>query len=271
MSLLVRTWNLFHGNAVPPERRAFLEEMLRLVTADEPDVLLLQEVPAWALERLDDWSAMAAVGDVAEHPSLGPLRTTAEIGRAVTALNHGLFRSAFAGQANAVLVRPPVRVLEREALVLNTRGFRRAQARWLGVGFAGRLAWANERRVCQALRLRLADTTTILVANLHATSYPPDERLADAELLRAATFVDALAAPDEPIVFGGDLNVTAARSRTLADLAGPEWGFSAAGPGIDQILVRGLPATPPERWPPDRRRVDGRLLSDHAPVELRVG
>jgi endonuclease/exonuclease/phosphatase family metal-dependent hydrolase len=40
---------------------------------------------------------------------------------------------------------------------------------------------------------------------------------------------------------------------------------------IDQILVRGLPSTSPVRWPDDRRRVDGRLLSDHAPVELTVG
>ena len=37
---------------------------------------------------------------------------------------------------------------------------------------------------------------------------------------------------------------------------------------IDQIFVRGLPSTPPVAWPEERRRVDGRLLSDHAPVEL---
>jgi endonuclease/exonuclease/phosphatase (EEP) superfamily protein YafD len=271
VSLLVRSWNLFHGNAVPPERTAFLEELVRLATADEPDVLLLQEVPAWALERLDEWSGMAAVGDVAARPSLGPLPSTAEIGRVLTSLNHGLLRSAFSGQANAVLVRPPLRVVERDLLVLNARRFRRAQARWLELGAAARVAWANERRVCQAVRIRLPDATTALVANLHATSYPPDERLADAELLRAASFVDALAGPDEPIVMGGDFNVTAARSWTLGELAGPEWGFSKPGPGIDQILVRGAPATAPERWPAERRRVGGRLLSDHAPVELRVG
>jgi endonuclease/exonuclease/phosphatase family metal-dependent hydrolase len=271
MSLLVRSWNLFHGNAVPPERTAFLEEMVRLAAADKPDVLLLQEVPAWALERLDEWSGMAAVGEVAARPSLGPLPSTAEIGRVLTSLNHGLLRSAFSGQANAILVRPPLRVLDRDSIVLNSGRFRRAQARWLGLGLAARLAWANERRVCQALRLRLADGATILVANLHATSYPPDERLADAELLRAATFVEALAAPDEPLVIGGDFNVTAARSWTLTELAGPDWGFSAPGAGIDQILVRGLPATPPERWPADRRTIDGRLLSDHAPAELRLG
>jgi endonuclease/exonuclease/phosphatase family metal-dependent hydrolase len=48
-------------------------------------------------------------------------------------------------------------------------------------------------------------------------------------------------------------------------------GFSAPAPGIDQVLVRGLPATPPFIWPEERRRIDGRLLSDHAPVELTVG
>jgi endonuclease/exonuclease/phosphatase family metal-dependent hydrolase len=271
LALLVRTWNLFHGNAVPPERRAFLEEMVRLASADGPDVVLLQEVPAWALGRLDAWSGMTAVGEVAARPSLGPLPSTAELGRVITSLNHGLFRSAFSGQANAILVRPPLRVLERRSIVLNTLRFRRIQARWLALAPAARLAWANERRVCQALRIRRADASTALVANLHVTSYPPDERLADAELLRAATFVDALAEPDEPIVLGGDLNVTAARSWTLAELVKPEWGFARPGSGIDHILVRGAEAGPPERWPPERRQLDGRLLSDHAPVELRIG
>ena len=271
MALLVRTWNLFHGNAVPPERDAFLEEMVGLAVADAPDVVLLQEVPAWALERLDDWSGMAAVGEVAARPSLGPLPSTAAVGRALTSLHHGLFRAAFAGQANAILVRAPLRVLDREAIVLNARRFRRAQSRWLGLGLAARLAWAKERRVCQAVRLRVPDGATMLVANLHATAYRADERLADAELLRAAAFVDALAAPDEPILIGGDFNVAAARSWTLGELGGPEWRFSQPGPGIDQILVRGLPASAPERWSPERRRLDGRLLSDHAPVDVRVG
>jgi endonuclease/exonuclease/phosphatase family metal-dependent hydrolase len=271
VSLTVRSWNLFHGNAVPPERRAFLREMLRLATADGPGVVCLQEVPAWALERLEAWSGMTAVGEVAERPSVGPLRSTAGVGRVLTSLNQGLLRSAFAGQANAILLERGLRVLERRTLVLNDGAFRRTQARWLGLRLAARLAWANERRVCQAVRVRLADGGTAIVGNLHATSYPPDERLADAELLRAATFLDALAAPDEPVVFAGDFNVTAARSGTLGELASAEWGFSASGPGIDQILVRGLAATPIERWSPERRRLDGRVLSDHAPVEVNVG
>jgi endonuclease/exonuclease/phosphatase family metal-dependent hydrolase len=267
----VRSWNLFHGNTVPPGRRAFLEAMVRLVTEDRPALVCLQEVPAWALGHLDDWSGMASVGEVAARPSIGPLPSTAAIGRALTAPNPGLLRSAFTGQANAILVGHPLRVLERRVIVLNARSFRRAQARWLGLGVPARLGWANERRVCQGVRVRVPEGGTLLVGNLHATSYPPDERLADAELLRAAAFLDGLAEPDEPIVFGGDFNVTAARSRTLADLTGPEWGFSRPGPGIDQILVRGAQSTRVERWPPERRTVEGRLLSDHTPVELRVG
>lgn len=109
------------------------------------------------------------------------------------------------------------------------------------------------------------------MGNLHGTSYGPDERLADAELVRAAAFVDGLAAPEEAVVLCGDFNVTAARSRTLADLCSAEWGFAGPGPGIDHVLVRGLSASAASRWPEERRRVDGRLLSDHAPVEVRVG
>src|SRR5882724_9211424 len=97
--VLVRTWNLFHGNAVPPERRAFLRQMVELVSADRPDVVCLQEVPVWALKQLGGWSGMTAVGAVAARPRLG----SAELGRWITELHHGLFRSAFTGQANAIL------------------------------------------------------------------------------------------------------------------------------------------------------------------------
>ncbi len=267
--MLVRTWNLFHGNTKPPQRHAFLEEMVQLAVADAPDIVCLQEVPAWALPRLDDWSSYAAIGDVAARPAIGPLPSTAEVGRILTAIDHGLFRSAFSGQANAILVSPRLRVLERRALVLNPRSFRAAQARWLGLSTIARLAWRKERRVCQAVRVVAGDGRTVLVANLHATSYPPDERLADAELLRAATWLDALVRRGEPIVFAGDFNVTFERSRTLLDLT-EEWGFSRPGTGIDHVLVRGAIIDGPRRWPLERRRRDDRLLSDHAPVEAIV-
>jgi len=262
--LLVRTWNVFHGNALPPERRAFLADAVRLACADAPDILLLQELPVWSLRHLHDWSGMIAVGDVARRPMLGPLPSTAEIGRVLTELNHGLLRSAFTGQANAVLVREPLRVRDRRHLVLNPLSFRRR----FDVGVASQVAWAKERRGCQVVRLA-REEGTLVVANLHATAYR-DRRLADAELLRAATFVDGFAHPGEPIVLGGDFNLTVLNSRTLPELASTEWGFEGAGAGIDHILVRGLRGSAPVRWPDERRRVAGRLLSDHAPVEREV-
>jgi endonuclease/exonuclease/phosphatase family metal-dependent hydrolase len=269
--MLIRTWNLFHGNTNPPQRHAFLEEMVRLAVTGDPDVVALQELPAWALPLLSEWSGYTAVTALAAVPTLGPFRSNAEIGRRLTSLNNGVLRSAFSGQGNAILVAPRLRVVDQHTLVLNPRRFRHAQADWLELGLPTRLAWAKERRVCQVVRV-VDGGQSMLVANLHATSYPPDERLADAELLRAFTYVDGIARPQEPIAVAGDFNVTFERSRTLRDLAGPEWGFSEPGPGIDQVLVRNLALeSGPARWPEERREAHGALLSDHAPVEVIVG
>ncbi len=267
--MLVRTWNVFHGNAFPAERDAFLEEMVRLASADCPEVLCLQEVPVWALERLGHWSGMTVYGEVAAPPRVGPVPSSAELGRRLTDLDHGRLRSAFSGQANAILVDLRLRALDRVSVVLNSGPFRSAQARWLGLDLVTRLAWAKERRVCQALRLEFPDGRFALVANLHATGLP-DDRLPDAELFRAASFADGLARPGEICVFAGDFNVRAARSRTLAALVGPDWGFSEAREGLDQVLVRGAEVEACDRWPLERRRAGSRLLSDHAPVEARI-
>jgi endonuclease/exonuclease/phosphatase family metal-dependent hydrolase len=244
--------------------------MVRLAVSGEPDVVALQEIPAWGLPLLGEWSGYTAVTAVAARPMLGPVPSTAAIGRALTSLNHGLLRSAFAGQGNALLLAPRLRVVDLHALVLNPRRFRRAQTEWLGLGLPARLAWAKERRVCQVVRLADAERT-ILVANLHATAYRPDERLADAELLRAFAYVDGIARPQEPVAVAGDFNVTYERSRTLRDIASAEWGFTRPGPGIDQIIVRNLAVeSGPDRWPDDRREAHGALLSDHAPLEVVV-
>lgn len=244
--------------------------MVRLAVADAPQVVCLQEVPPWALRRLAGWSGMSSVGDVARRPSVGPFPSTAEIGRVLTDFNHGLFRSLFTGQANAVLVGEGLDIVEHRRIVLNPFRFRRAQARTLGLGRAARLAWSVERRLCQALRLREGDRTFVL-GNLHATSYAFDKRLADAELLRAAAFVDGMARPDEPVLLCGDFNLSVRNSRTLGNLMTPEWGFGGATPmGIDHVLVRGLHAGERRIWPAARRMLDDRLLSDHAPVEVDV-
>ncbi len=252
--MLVRSWNLYHGNTSPPGRRNHLERMVRLASEDRPDVLCLQEVPVWALPHLSGWSAMTAVGDVAERPTLGPLPSTAELGRRLTALDPGTLRSAFSGQANALLTT--LDVLGRWRCALNPRDVRRRA----GVDLLARLAWTKERRVCQAARLRLPGGQTAIVANLHATGGDP--RITLAEVERAAWFATRLAAPGEPVVLAGDFN-------TMPELSA--YGFDAAGSGIDHVLVRGLAAGVEQTWPEERRRLDGALLSDHAPVEREVG
>jgi endonuclease/exonuclease/phosphatase family metal-dependent hydrolase len=115
--MLVRTWNLFHGNADPPERRGFLRQMVELVTGDEPDVVCLQELPVWAMRHLGEWSGMYWSAAVARRPLL-PFGA-----RAVTALHHGVLRSAVEGEADAILTSRPARTLGTH--VVGQSGLRR--------------------------------------------------------------------------------------------------------------------------------------------------
>jgi endonuclease/exonuclease/phosphatase family metal-dependent hydrolase len=257
LSLLIRTWNVFHGMSSPPDRRSYLEQMLRLATEDEPDVLCLQEVPSWALGRLAGWSGMQSFGAVAKRAPL-----PGELGGRMTELHQARFRSVFVGQANAILLRPGLRALATGSIVLNPTAFRRRLARELGLDVRRRLRWAKERRVCHAVR-----TDALTVANLHGSAVH-DWRLPDAELLRAATFADDFAEPDDVLVLAGDFNVVRERSSTLRRLE--EWGFTKPVSWIDQVLVRGARASPAHRWPDERRRLNGKLLSDHAPVEVTI-
>ena len=234
MAVLVRTWNVFHGNADPPERRAYLEEMVRLATADRPGVACLQELPVWALSHLAEWSGMTAVGAVASRPLLG----SARLGRVLTELHHGLLRSAFTGQALATLVSPRMRVLEERSVVVSDRG-------------------EGERRICQTLRVAGLG----VVANVHVTSDHAGDQLRRA--------VDLVLEQEPPTILCGDFNLVPGGGGIYERLRAA--GFSEPAPGIDQVLVRGAPSTVPFVWPGDRRVVNGRRLSDHAPVELQVG
>ena len=269
MALLVRTWNLFHGDSVPPERRSFLPEMMELATRDDPDVLCLQEVPPWALSHLDTWSGMQVFAAIASRPTIGPLPSTAELGRRLCRIDPGRLRSLFTGQANVVLLALRHQGEQAGELVLNSRSFRRAQTRTLGLDLVTRLAWAKERRVAHAVRVRFESGQRAVVTNFHATG-SHDKRLPDAEVRRAAWFAEAMTEPDEVSVLAGDFNVRPPISRTLPDLCGPEWGYSQPGPGIDHVLVRGAEATPGRPWKLRIRQFERRLLSDHAPVDVTV-
>jgi len=260
----VRSWNLFHGNTSPPGRKAYLREMVELVTADRPAIVCLQEVPAWALDIVGEWAEMTAIGDRTRRGRL--------FGRFVTSLNAGFFRSSFNGQGNVILVPRDWTIRVRKSITLNTNPFVEEEGRKLGLDPKVVRAWERERRVCQVAKVERADRRRLLVANVHASSYPGDTRLADAELRRATNFTDRQSEIEEVVVFAGDFNVTLAQSRTVAALleAPPESRWSEAGPHIDHVLVRGAATSKVRVWSDDERRYDGKLLSDHSPVEVDV-
>jgi endonuclease/exonuclease/phosphatase family metal-dependent hydrolase len=231
--VLVRSWNLFHGNTSPPGRRSRLEQMVRLASADRPDILCLQELPLWALRHLPRWSGGMSERFVVTRPA--PLG--AVLGGAITRLDNGLFRSFFAGQANAILLAPGLAVREHRALRIDEH--------------------RREPRYCHAARL-----DGLVVANLHATNDFAAPTVPAGEVVRAEAFVTDVA-HKLPCVLAGDFNL---RADYLHELP----GWSALGPGIDHVLVRGAETAPPVVWPEERRRHNGRLLSDHAPVEVEI-
>jgi endonuclease/exonuclease/phosphatase family metal-dependent hydrolase len=233
MRLRVRTWNVFHGNADPPRRRGYLRRMIELVTMDDPDVLCLQEVPVWALARLGTWSGMASFGAVTRPPLwLGPISMW------VTRAHQGFFRSGVAGQANAILVARRHEGVDLGHAPISERG--------------------RERRIVQAVRL--GGPPSVVIGNLHATNDFRDPDVPRAEAVRARAFLEGASRPGEPVVLAGDFNVV---DPQLDD-------YSRPGEGIDDILVRNALVADVATWPPERRTVDGVVLSDHAPVECVV-
>jgi endonuclease/exonuclease/phosphatase family metal-dependent hydrolase len=166
--------------------------------------------------------------DAATRPPLRPR----DLSGWVTRQHQGFFRSALTGQANATLVAP-----NRAAEALGEQQ----------ISERGR-----ERRLVHVTRV-----DGVVVANLHATNESRPE-VPLAELERARSAAEALAGAGEIVVLAGDFNVRP-----------PRWeGWSAPGPGIDHVLVRGAETGPLVVWPPARRMHDGVLLSDHPPVEV---
>ncbi len=207
--------------------------MVRLASADRPDVLCLQEVPLWALPRLERWSGMTARWVVTRRSLLPPW-----LAGLLTRLHNGLLRSALAGQANAILLAHGLEPLEHRELRIDDH--------------------RREPRRCHAVRTR-----GVVIANLHATNDFADPGVPGAEIRRAEAFVAAFAG-DLPCVLAGDFNLHGGDLDALP-------GWSELGAGIDHVLVRGLSASPLSTWPEERRRYGGRVLSDHAPVEVTLG
>ena len=176
MPTLIRSWNVFHGNTVPPTSRGYLREMIELATEGRPAVICLQEVPVWALPHLAGWSGMEAYCSVARGP-----RRPAALAAAITRLRNGLFRSRLAGQANAILVDRSLDSADLGGVQISDKG--------------------RERRIVHAVRI---DEIGI-IGNLHASNAAPAVVLP--ELERARAFIDALAEPGEARILAGDFNV----------------------------------------------------------------
>ncbi len=238
MSLLVRTWNLYHGRTHPPTRKLYLRRMVELVTGDRPDLVALQEVPLWALGRLEGWTGMAARAVVTV-----PAPLPARLARAVTSADPARLRSLVSGQANVLLAGSRLRLGTGQTLLLNP-----GVGRWDSLMRRG-----SQQRYAQRYELTV-DERRIVVVHLHASH---DRERSPAEIDRAAEFAGSA----EQTILCGDFN---AREH-------PVPGFSAPIPGVDQILVRGLSlADGPGAWPKERHTVDGAVLSDHAPVEAVI-
>jgi endonuclease/exonuclease/phosphatase family metal-dependent hydrolase len=146
--------------------------MVRLASKDGPDVLCLQELPVWSLRRLGRWSGMTAVGDVARRALL-----PAPPARAITSIHHGFFRSAFTGEANAILLGSGLEIVDHRVVELSRK----------------------EHRICQAVAVR----DGLVLANLHASG----DRLGvgATELERALGLIDALGGA--VAILAGDFNV----------------------------------------------------------------
>jgi endonuclease/exonuclease/phosphatase family metal-dependent hydrolase len=231
--LVVRTWNVFHGNADPPRRSGYLRRMIELVTLDAPDVVCLQELPVWAIARIEGWSGMHRFDAIARPPLWpGPLSIW------VTRMHQGFFRSGLAGQANAILVAP------RHAAT--------------DLGHDRISEGRRERRVVHAVRIAGAPGVTI--GNLHASNDFARPEVPRAEAARAAAFVEHAATAGDVVVLAGDFNV----GDTMLT------GYAGSGEGIDQVLVRGAQAVSVAAWPRERRGQHGVVLSDHPVVEASI-
>jgi endonuclease/exonuclease/phosphatase family metal-dependent hydrolase len=259
----VLSWNLYHGRDFPPDQglftlrsrlfrvternethaqvnRPLLDEFGGLLAELEWDIALLQEAPPrWfrpLAARLGASGALALTSRNVLPACRGRLADW----------NPDLLASG-GGGSNQVLVRGRVMAVRR---MLLTRIPERRRMLWTRVDLPeGRLS----------------------VANLHASAGLP---------LKAAAEVEAAAeravdwAGDDPLVFGGDLNLRPRRQPEPFARLRERFGLRDAtdSDAIDHVLVRGLDVIEvPRRLAPELREVagpDGLRLrpSDHAPV-----
>jgi Endonuclease/Exonuclease/phosphatase family len=260
MRIDVLTWNVFHGRDHPPDsalitwrswlfgteernathvqvNRDLFCEFAGVLAAARWDVALLQEFPPrWA--------------DAMAHACGADMRLTLTSRNWLRALRTPIARrrpdlmGAWEGGANVIFARNALRFRPGSHEIV--------------------LRGPPERRIVTLARL----DPGLVVANLHASG---PSLLAVEDTRRAAETAVGWAG-DNPLILGGDLNVSPAESGIFEELArrfglGPPSGRRS----IDHLLARGLEIVePPAPWPADAREVPAgdRLirLSDHPPV-----
>ena len=182
--IVVLSWNLFHGRAVPAAGRPLFAEFSAALAGWEWDVALLQEVPPW-------WPAkLGAACGASTRMALTSRNSLLFVRRAIASRWPDLLKSN-GGGCNAILVRGAA-IGEHRKLEL-TR--------------------LPERRVMHGVALGAAGW----VVNLHASTHPPEQRRADLFLAAATPLEWAAGAP---LVFGGDLNSTRPAMPGLVHVAG---------------------------------------------------
>lgn len=237
-------WNLFHGRADPPAGRPLLHEFATTLAGWSWDVALLQEVPPW-------WPPLLARACGAEERTARTSRNALlPLRRAVAARRPDLLRSN-GGGANAILVRPPLRI---------TAHARRRLRSW------------PERRVVHAVRVRDGAGVERWIGNLHGQKGVWDDGpglarpLADLERslnrLQAWAAGDGITGRDAPaLLLGGDLNLP--REAVAAALPADWARIASSGP--DHVVGREVVALGNSTRP--RRGA----LSDHAALAIAVG
>lgn len=221
----VTSWNLHHGASQDKDgARAQLQDQIAKLKEDKSDVTLLQEVLPWHAQEI--------------------VEKTGKI---------GYYSQTTPRQGNMILVDPALKV---EA---NTRQTLNHKTPDLASGL--KTAWApggKEPRAAQALRLQQPDGTgSLTVFNTHLSTgrATPADRKNEAKTF--TQFVNSQVQPGQPVIGGGDLNM----SRNSSMLDGiKNSGFRLFSAPIDHLASQNARPTHLE-WGDQYK--DRRRLSDH--------
>jgi endonuclease/exonuclease/phosphatase family metal-dependent hydrolase len=182
--VLVLSWNLYHGRAVPPAHRDLYDAFAERLAGWAWDVALLQECPPW-------WPAQLARDcDAHDHHALTSRNAFLPLRRFI-ATRWPDFIKSNGGGCNAILLRGEAPGSDHRCMVLRTR---------------------PERRVVHAVR-----TPDGWIANVHAQVWSEERAQADAA---GAAHAVLGWARDAAVVLGGDFNTRTPHPPGLIDLGG---------------------------------------------------